>query len=125
MIKIIIFCLTALILVVFLRQIRPEYALIATVAAGAVVLIYLAVELYTPLYELLKQLNEYGISNSLTAYILKALGICLITKFGAELCADFGQSSLSSKVELAGKTAVFVLSLPLIKEILNAGINLL
>lgn len=125
MIKIIIFCLTALILVVFLRQIKPEYSLIATVTAGAAVLIYLAVELYTPLLKILDRLNSYGISNSLTAYILKAMGICLITKFGAELCTDFGQSSLASKVELAGKTAVFILSLPLIEEILNTGINLL
>lgn len=125
MIKIVVFCITALLLVVFLRQIKPEYSLIATVASGAAVLIYLVAELYTPLYEILNKLNSYGISNNLTAYILKALGICFITKFGAELCTDFGQSSLASKVELAGKTAVFILSMPLIEEILNTGINLL
>lgn len=125
MIKITVFCLTALIIVVFLRQIKPEYSLIATVTAGATVLIYLAVELYSPLTEILNKLNSYGISNNLTSYILKALGICLITKFGAELCTDFGQSSLAGKVELAGKTAVFILSVPLIEEILNTGINLL
>lgn len=125
MIKITIFTLIALILVLFLRQYRPEYSLIAAVAAGAIIIIFLLLEVANPLLELFGLLTSYGIEKELTAYLLKALGICIITKFATELCLDFGQSSLSGKVEMAGKVSILIISLPIIKSILNAGLSLL
>lgn len=125
MIKIIIICLIVLILTVFLRQIMPEYSLFITIISGIGILVFLAIEISTPFLKLFEILNNYGINKTLSQYLLKAFGICLLTKFSAELCIDFGQSSLSGKVEMAGKIAIFLLSFPLIEEILNTGLSLL
>lgn len=125
MIKIVAFVLITLILVFFLRQYRPEYSLIAAVTAGGIILIFLLLQLANPLLELFKLLNSYGVDSELTSYLLKALGICITTKFATELCSDFGQSSLSGKVEMAGKISLLIISLPIIKSILNTGLSLL
>lgn len=125
MIKILVFCLICLVLIVFLRKVGPEYALITAVIAGAITIGLIIGAVYTPVTDLLGLLQEYGTPAYLTTYLLKCFGICLLTKFSGELCVDFGQSSLASKIELAGRSAILILSLPVIKTILNAGLGLL
>lgn len=125
MVKVAVFALVALIIIVILRQYHPEYALIATVVSGGIILIFLVYELASPLVSLLKILSSYGVSDGLTGYILKALGICIITNFSVGICTDFGQTSLAAKVEMAGKVAIFILSLPILENILEVGLSLL
>lgn len=125
MIKIALFALVALIIIVVLRQYHPEYALLTAVISGGIILIFLSTELASPLFTLIKMLNLYGVSNGLTSYILKSLGICILTNFSVGLCTDFGQTSLAAKVEMAGKVAILVLSLPILQNILEVGLSLL
>ena len=108
-----------------MRQYHPEYALLTAVISGGLILIFLSLELASPLFTLIKMLNSYGVSNGLTSYILKALGICILTNFSVGLCTDFGQTSLAAKVEMAGKVAILILSLPILQNILEVGLSLL
>ena len=66
-----------------------------------------------------------GFDNYIFKTVLKSLGICYITSFSADMCKDFGQTSLAGKIELAGKIAVVVISIPLINEILNSALELI
>lgn len=125
MIKIAVFAIVSLLVIVLLRKHHPEYALIAAVASGGIILIFIGLQLATPLFSLLEMLDAYGTPKELKTYILKALGICIITKFAADLSTDFGQSSLAGKVEMAGKIALLLLSLPILKNILEVGLSLL
>lgn len=125
MVKIALFALIALVVIVLLRQYHPEYALLAATISGGIILVFLIVELTEPLYSLLKLLGDYGISKGHTNYILKSLGICIITKFSVDLCNDFGQTSLGAKVEMAGKITLLVISLPILQNILEVGLSLL
>ena len=125
MIKIALFALITLIIIVILRQYHPEYSLLAAVISGGIILIFLVVELANPILTLLKILNSYGVNSQLTEYVLKSLGICIITNFSVGICTDFGQTSLAAKVEMAGKVAIFILSLPILENILEVGLSLL
>lgn len=125
MIKVALFALTALVIIVILRQYHPEYALIAAVTAGGIILVFIIAELVSPLFALTETLNSYGAPESLTTYVLKALGICIITKFATDLCSDFGQTSLAGKVEMAGKITLLLLSLPILQNILEVGLSFL
>ena len=49
--------------------------------------------------------------------LFKALGLCWLAQFAADSCRDAGESALASKVELAGKTAVLLTTLPLFSEV--------
>lgn len=125
MIKIALFSLVALVAIIVLRKYHPEYALITAVATGAIILIFLAAQILSPLSELIEALNSYGVERGLTSYVIKALGICIITNFSVGLCDDFGQSSLAEKVEMAGKATLLVLSMPILQNILEVGLSLL
>ena len=41
------------------------------------------------------------------------------------LCKESGQLAISSKIELAGKVMVLVLSLPMFEELLKTALNLI
>ena len=81
-------------------------------------------ELSTYLQEKMQPvLEEYGIKTEYFKVALKALGIGYITSFIADACRDSGQTSLAAKAELAGKTAIFLLSVPLIISVLETAIG--
>ena len=57
--------------------------------------------------------------------MLKAVAISLCCKAGAEICRDCGENSLASKLELAGKAGILLLSLPLLGGILSMAKDML
>ena len=125
MLKTVAFVLVALVLVVFLKDSKPEYALFLSAIAGAMLLGNIFMNVITPLKSLFGRLEEYGVASNLIIYVLKAFGICYITKFASELCTDFGQTSLAGRVELSGRATVFVLTLPIINKVLELAAGLM
>ena len=66
-----------------------------------------------------------GVSGEYTIILIKTLGTCFLAQFAADACRDAGESSLASKVELAGKVAVILMALPLFEAIANTAITLI
>ena len=119
MMQIIGLALIASAVIILLRKYIPEFAIPLSVLAAAVIL-FLAALQSLPVIEKLEQFTSAaGISAEYIKIMLKALGICYITELAAGTCRDSGESSLASKVELAGRISVVVLSLPLISQVLE------
>lgn len=57
--------------------------------------------------------------------IIKILAVAYITDFTAQLCRDAGESSVGSKVELAGKVMIFYAAIPILSAILELVSTLL
>ena len=53
--------------------------------------------------------------------MLKALGISFIAEIASGVCRDSGEGTLAVWVETAGKIALLILALPLMKEILETS----
>jgi stage III sporulation protein AD len=113
--------LVAALLATVLRQYKTEYALMVGILAGAVALLAVIFHVSDGLYELLNTALGFGMDGSYFTVAFKALGICIITGFIADLCRDSGQTALASRAELAGRCAVFILSLPLLTSILETA----
>ncbi|MEE0928345.1 MAG: stage III sporulation AC/AD family protein [Acutalibacteraceae bacterium] len=114
-------CIIATALATLLKNYKSEYALIVALLAGGVVLFSLMADIYRLFQTLRSSIAEMGLDTSYFPILLKALGICVITGFVADMCRDSGQSSLASKAELAGRCAIFVLSVPLLLSILKTA----
>ena len=117
-IPIIAACIVSAVAVLFLKQHRPELAMLLSAAAGALVLVALVSPTLQIAASLGERLSGAGLSE-IFKVLLKVMGICYLTDFAADLCRDFGQSSLASKVELAGKISVIGLCLPLVDTLLS------
>lgn len=94
------------------RQYKPEAALWISLACG-VLLLTAAVAMLAPSVEVIARLtSSAGIDSSYAQVLFKALAVCYITQLSADCCRDAGESAIASKLELAGKAAVLVISLP-------------
>ncbi len=106
-------------LIVLLKQYKPEYAFGAALAAGVLLLLYV-ITVFGGVFDEIKSLiSASGIENEKFEILLRCLGICMVTKITSETCKDCGVSSVSSKVDLAGKAAILFTAMPLFNEIIG------
>lgn len=123
--KILALCLTACALCTVLKRQSAEYAFFIAAAAGISISLLILRQTALPLSQLKTAFEKYGLKNEYFKTALKSVGIGYITSFTAELCRDSGQSSLASAAELAGKGAIFVLSVPLMLSVLETAVGFL
>lgn len=117
--------ITAAVLAVVLKQYKSEYAIIVSAAAGGIILIRIIGGIIEPILNLSELLSVAGIKLSYFTAALKALGVCVICGFVSDICKDFGQTALSSFALMAGKCAVFVMSIPILTDLLEAAYKFL
>ena len=123
--KILAICIITAVLAVVLKQQKGEYALMVALAGGTVVILYIIKGVLSPIEYINERLLKSGINTEYFAVALKALGISYVTGVIADICRDSGQASLASKAELAGKCAIFIISVPLIGAVLDTALSFL
>ena len=123
--QIIALCLCTAFLCIFLSQYKKEYAAVLAVSVGAIILLWIVSSLTSPFNELLKIITKAGISSKYFSVAIKAVILGYITQFVSETCRDFGCGSIAAKAELAGKTAVFLICVPLLYELFSVITELL
>lgn len=114
--------ITAAVCIVLSRS-NFEYALLASVIAGVIVGVMVLNNLADSFILIRDSLEEYGVNTEYFKVSIKALGIGYITNFIADTCRDSGQTSLASKAEFAGRSAIFILSVPLIIQVLKTAVG--
>ena len=107
------------IIALVLKQYKPEYAVIVVIVSSVVVLGILIREIL-PVLDVVKNLmDRVSFSSEHIEILFKCLGICYITKFATDICVDCGQTTLASKVDLVGKIAILVVSIPLFVALID------
>ncbi len=119
--------LVALVLLLVLRQVKPEWGslvrlAVAVVAAGVVVGM---VSTVTAFAEELAVISGGGWDGETWAILVKALGVAFLCEVTASVCRDGGESGLASWVEMAGRVEILLLSLPLIRTVFDTVADLL
>ncbi len=117
--------LISAVMILLVKKYSPEYALVVTIVTSGTVLIFLAVALKEILGSITDIFDKSGLDKGVFKLVLKALGLCYLSEFASDVCRDFGQTSLASKVELAGKISIVALTFPLIGQILTAVTELI
>lgn len=118
-------CVVGALLALVLKKGSPETALLLTLAAAAVVLLFLAGTM-EELVAFLEELGtKSGISADLFVPLYKTVGIALVVKVGGSLCRDAGESALASVVETAGAVCALLVALPLLRAVLELLLELM
>ena len=109
----------AAICAVVVRKSAAELSFAIALTAGAVILSAVVTAL-EGVRELMDYLTELaGLSPALLAPVLKTVGIAILTKLSAALCKDVGEGGIASFVETAGTACALLVSLPLIRTVLD------
>lgn len=119
------FGIVSAVLCLLLKQYRPEYAAVAAAVCGVFLLMGI-LDAMEPVFAALDELiGQTGVSSDYLQAVLKALGICYTAQLASDTCRDAGQTAIAAKIELAGRTAVLVLALPMFMEVAQTAVGLL
>lgn len=117
--------LIATVLVILLKQYRPEFALYLSLAAG-VLLFSMVIGKVASIVELLQNLaNKSNFHSQFLFILLKITGIAILTEFAVSIAKDVGESAIASKIDLAGKVLVISLSIPILTNLVETITTLL
>lgn len=113
------------ILILVIRQQRPEFALLLSLVLS-VMIFMLVVGKLSLIVDLFRKLADQANINQLYLNtVLKIIGIAYISEFGAQVCRDAGEGAVAGKIEFAGKIMILVLAIPIIAVVLDTIAKLL
>lgn len=124
-IKIIGIGLISLILIIIIKQYRPEFTIYISLIAG-ILIITLSLEKLAGIINILTTLsNKTGLNSQYLGILLKITGIAILTEFAASICNDAGESAIATKIDLGGKVIIISISIPIIVALLELIIKIL
>lgn len=112
------FALLGAVTVLILKNIRPEYATVAGIAVG----ILLLVGTLTPLVTVMESVTSIAQDTGFSVYsavILKSMGIGILAQTAADVCRDSGVGTIAAKVEFAAKIIILLLCLPILETLMS------
>ena len=112
-------CMTSVLLCKVLERYAREQAVMLTIGTAAGVLLLLLTMLEPLLTQIHQLFQVVGLPDTYIAVLWKALGICYVTQLAGDVCRDSREEALCSVVHMAGKIALMVQALPLIRGLMS------
>lgn len=108
-----------------LRQLKPEIAPLIVLAGIGLIFFTLADGLLGVTDTVGEMMDLAGLEKENVSLLLRALAICVVSQFAADICYDNSCSSIGSAVELAGRIGAVTLVMPMIKTVARIAIGLI
>ena len=124
-VKIVFLCMLAVLLYALMRQLCPEFAPLVALAGVGVILVQLIGVLLNVSSTVENLISLAGLEKENVEILIKALAVCVITQFAADVCYDNSFSSAAAAVELAGRVGAIALAMPMIKAAAEIAIGLI
>lgn len=124
-IKIIGIALIALIIIIILKQYRPEFVIYISIITGVLILM-LVVDKLTGIISLLESIaSKASINTEFIKLLIKITGIAFLSEFAVSICKDSGEAAIASKVEIGSKIIIIAMSIPILSELLEIILKIL
>ena len=106
-IKIIGIGLIALIIIILLKQYRPEFAIYISILTG------------------ISFTSKASINATFLTLLIKITGIAFLSEFAVSICKDSGETAIANKIEIGSKIIIISMSIPIISSLLEIILNIL
>lgn len=124
-IKIIGIALVALIIVILLKQYKPEFAIYISLLTGVLILVLVMDEL-TGIMSLIQTIaDKASINQQFLTILIKITGIAFLSEFAVSICKDSGEGAIASKIELGSKIIIISMSIPILSSLLEIILKVL
>ena len=124
-IKIIGIALIALIIIIMLKQYKPEYAIFISILTGILIL-FLVMDRLTGIINLIESIQDkFSINTQFIALLIKITGIAFLSEFAISVCKYSGEAAIASKIEVGSKIIIISMSVPIISSLLEIILKIL
>ena len=117
--------LIGVIMSLLLKNHLSTYALMVTLLTGIIILFWCVVNIIPVIDKLQYFIEETSMPNEYGMIILKSIGLTFIVQLISDICKDAGETAISSKLELVGKIAILLISLPFFEKIISVVLEML
>lgn len=117
--------LISLVVIIILRQYKPEFALYASMAASVLILALVFEKLYSIIGLLTSFASKTAINTAFIGLLIKITGIAILTEFAVSICKDCGESAIANKIDIGGKIMIVTVSIPVISSLLETVVTIL
>lgn len=117
--KILAFATVSLVLILMVEKNNKELGIMLMLLASIGIFIGVFSSVKEIVNVLKKLADGAGVNSSYLLLILKVTGIAYLVEIVKNVCKDAGNLALASKVELAGKVSVAVLTIPLVTNVIS------
>lgn len=115
----------AVIIIVILKQYRPEFAIYVSIIAG-VMIILMITDSVSGIIQIMQDIaSRTNINSGFLKILIKITGIAILTEFAVSICKDSGESAIASKVDIGGKVIIISMSIPIIRALLETVLKIL
>ena len=99
---------------------KSEYGIYITVTLSLIIFFCILGRLGT-IVEAMKGIGRFiGLDQAYVGTLIKMLGITYVAEFSSGICKDAGYQTIAGQIEIFGKLAVMLLSLPILMTLLNS-----
>lgn len=113
-IKIGILSLTAVICAMTVKEQKPQFSVLISMAA-AILISYNAIIRLKNIAQLFETLIEYtAIRNSWLLLLMKMVGISYVAEFSSGICREAGHQAIAGQIEIFAKIAILTVSTPVL-----------
>ncbi len=124
-IKIIGIGLTALIIIILLKQYKPEFAIYISLLTGVLILLFVIDDLKGIINLLQTLANKASLNTTFLTILIKITGIAFLSEFAVSICKDAGEAAVASKIEIGTKIIIITMSIPIISSLLEIILKIL
>lgn len=117
--------LISLVLIITIKQYKPEFSIYISLLAGVIILSIC----FGKISEIIRLLNNLAsrtsINNKFILLLIKITGIAILTEFATSICKDSGETAIASKIDIGGKIIIVSVSIPIISSLLETVLQVL
>ncbi len=124
-IKIIGIGLISLIIIILLKQYKPEFTIYISLLAGVLILLLVIGELSGIISLLQTFANKVSINGTFLSLLIKITGIAFLSEFAVSICKDSGEVAIANKIEIGTKIIIISMSIPIISSLLEIILSVL
>jgi stage III sporulation protein AD len=107
------------ILILFIRQSRPDIAQLLSITVGVIIIVYVLGYLKIIVDTISNLAQEAEINTIFLRTLFRVIGVAYLAEFGAQVCRDAGESNIAMKIEFAGKLIILTMSIPILIAVMD------
>ncbi len=124
-IKIIGIGLISVVIIILLKQYKPEFAIYISMLTGILIILFVIDDLAGIINLLQSLANKVSINNTFLMLLIKITGIAFLSEFAVSICKDAGETAIASKMEIGAKIIIISMSIPIISSLLEIILKIL
>ena len=109
--------LVSAILAIAIKKEAPQFSLVLSLAASALIFFMALPLLAEKLFVLLDLAGFVQADMAYIAIVLRIIGVTYIAEFGAQICSDAGEGAIASRIAMGAKVLIMSMSVPIIMSL--------